>query len=160
MKFYFYTDARRQPLFLYQILIPLTARKSMEQLKQKMEHSFPWMNRFIRNDKPPEVICSPLSYSQDVEHWNFTNEPRHNKTNKVTVRPVKTQINLGIHPVWSESSLCAYWVAKDPTFFMRAAKTLIRLGGCPGWSESSLGAQPYCWFCHLAAQILPILRDN
>ena len=28
-----------------------------------------------------------------------------------------------------------------------------RLGGCRGWSESSLGAQSFCWFCHVAAQI-------
>ena len=34
-------------------------------------------------------------------------EPRHDKTNKVTVRPAKTQISLGIRPVWSESSLDA-----------------------------------------------------
>ena len=37
---------------------------------------------------------------------------------------------------------------------MRTAKTLIRLGWCPGWSESSLGAQSFCWFCHVAAQLL------
>ena len=43
-------------------------------------------------------------------------EPRHDKTNKVSVRPAKTQISLGIHPVWSESSLCAQWVGKDPSF--------------------------------------------
>ena len=35
---------------------------------------------------------------------------------KPTVRPAKTQISLGIRPVWSESSLCAQWVAKDPMF--------------------------------------------
>ena len=40
----------------------------------------------------------------------------------------KIQISLGIRPVWSESLLCALWVAKGS-------------GGCPGWSESSLGAQ-------------------
>ena len=34
----------------------------------------------------------------------------------MAVRPVKTQISLGISPVWSESSLCAQWVAKDPSF--------------------------------------------
>ena len=34
----------------------------------------------------------------------------------MTMRPAKTQISLGIHPVWSESSLCAQWVAKDPSF--------------------------------------------
>ena len=40
-------------------------------------------------------------------------EPRHDKTNKMSVRPAKTQISLGIRPVWSEPSLCAQWVAKD-----------------------------------------------
>ena len=44
------------------------------------------------------------------------NEPRHDKTNKMSVRPAKTQISLGIRPVWSDSSLCAQWVAKDPSF--------------------------------------------
>ena len=29
----------------------------------------------------------------------FTSEPRHDKTNKVNVRPAKTQISLGIRPV-------------------------------------------------------------
>ena len=34
----------------------------------------------------------------------------------MSVHPAKTQISLGICPVWSESSLCAQWVAKDPSF--------------------------------------------
>ena len=37
-----------------------------------------------------------------------TYEPQHDKTNKVTVRPAKTQISLGIHRVWSESWLSAW----------------------------------------------------
>ena len=36
----------------------------------------------------------------------FWHEPRHDKTNNVAVRPAKTQISLGIRPVWSETSLC------------------------------------------------------
>ena len=32
------------------------------------------------------------------------------------MRPAKTQISLGIRPVWSESSQCTQWVAKDPRF--------------------------------------------
>ena len=35
-------------------------------------------------------------------------EPWHDKTSKMNVRPAKTQISLGIHPVWSESSLSAW----------------------------------------------------
>ena len=50
-------------------------------------------------------------------------EPPHNKTNKMTVGPVKTQISLG-WSVWSEPWLWAW----------------RKLGRCPGWSESSLGA--------------------
>ena len=38
------------------------------------------------------------------------------KPTKWQVHPVKTQISLGIRPVWSESSLCAQWVAEDPRF--------------------------------------------
>ena len=34
-------------------------------------------------------------------------EPRHDKTNKMAVRPAKTQISLGILQVRSESSLSA-----------------------------------------------------
>ena len=32
------------------------------------------------------------------------------------VRPAKTKLSLDIRPVWSVSSLCALWVAKDPSF--------------------------------------------
>ena len=44
-----------------------------------------------------------------------TNEPPHDKTNKMTVRPAKTQVSLGIHPIWSESSLSA-WRKLGPFF--------------------------------------------
>ena len=49
--------------------------------------------------------------SRGIEKQNMKlhiqNESRHDKTNKVPVLPAKTQISLGIRPVWSESSLCA-----------------------------------------------------
>ena len=32
----------------------------------------------------------------------------------MSVRPAKTQISLGIRPVWSESSLSTQWVTKNP----------------------------------------------
>ena len=40
--------------------------------------------------------------------WVSSNEPPHVKTNKMTVLPAKTQIRLGIRPVWSVSSLFAW----------------------------------------------------
>ena len=70
------------------------------------------------------------------------------KATKWYVCPANTQISLDICPVWSESLLCAQWVAKDPGFLHADSED------CPGSSESSLGPQPHCWFCHEAAQRL------
>ena len=56
------------------------------------------------------------------------------------VRPAKTQISLGIRPVWSEYRCALSGYVRTQAFFIRTAKTLIRLGRCTGWSESSLGA--------------------
>ena len=80
-------------------------------------------------------------------------EPWHDKTNKIRVCPAKTQISLDINRVWSESSLCTQWVAKDPSclhansedsdetgwmprlIWVFAGRTLILLVLlCHGWS--------------------------
>ena len=47
------------------------------------------------------------SWLRLVHVW-WENEPPHDKTNKMTVRPALTQISLGICPVWSESSLSTW----------------------------------------------------
>ena len=75
------------------------------------------------------------------------------KPTKWHVRPAKTQISLGIHPLWSESSPSAWIKLGSLATHWVQGKTLIRLGGCPGWSESSLAAHSCCWFCHDAALI-------
>ena len=104
----------------------------------------------------------------EQKYWwgKITFEPRHDKTNKVTVRSAKTKISLGIRPVWSESSLSAWRKLGPLATHSVQAKTLIRLGRCPGWSESSLGAQSLCWFCSVSAhfqlsQVMrkPVFRD-
>ena len=61
------------------------------------------------------------------------------KSTKRHVRPGKTQINLGILPVWSVFAvrMKKAWVLIYP---LSAQRRLIKLGGCPGWSESSLVA--------------------
>ena len=47
------------------------------------------------------------------------------------MRPAKTQISLGIHPVWSESSLCAQRVAKDPSFLHADSEDSDQTGRMP-----------------------------
>ena len=73
----------------------------------------------------------------------------------MTVCPAKTQINLGIHPVWSESSLCAQWVAKDRRFLHADSKNFDQTG----WMARliwvyTLGAHSLCWFCHVTAHLV------
>ena len=75
-----------------------------------------------------------------------TYEPPHDKTNKMTVHPAKTQIS---RRVWSESSLCAQWVAKGPSFLHEDSED---------WDDQAdlslrWAHQPFCWFCHVAAHM-------
>ena len=67
------------------------------------------------------------------------NEPPHDKTNKMACAPAITQISLGIRPVWSESSLCAQWVVKDPRFLHADSEYIDQTERMPRF-ESSLGA--------------------
>ena len=81
--------------------------------------------------------CSRWLY--DDKFWR-ENEPRHDKTNKMSVRQAKTQISLAIRPVWSDSSLCTHWVAKYQTLLHADSEYSDQTGQMPSWSESSLGA--------------------
>ena len=67
-------------------------------------------------------LTAVISQTQKNE---TTNEPRHDKTNKVTMRPAKTQINLGIRPVWSESSLTT-WRNIEPLVTQLSAQRRLR----------------------------------
>ena len=48
-----------------------------------------------------------------------------------SVRPAKTRIRLGGCPVWSESSLCAQWVAKDLMFLHGDSEDSDQTGRMP-----------------------------
>ena len=57
--------------------------------------------------------------------------------------PVKTQISLGVRPVWSESSLCTQWVAKDPSFLHADSEDSNQTGRILRWEH-----MPLCWIYH------------
>ena len=71
------------------------------------------------------------------------------KPTKWHMHPAKTQISLGIRPVWSESLLSAWRKVGSLAIHWVHSKD----SGCPGWSEFSLGTQSFCWFCHEAAHL-------
>ena len=78
-----------------------------------------WMevkpNHTVFNKKSSKTVAVIILKLEEYGPW-------HDKTNRMSVRPSKTQISLGIRPVWSESLLCAQWVAKDPSFLHADSK--------------------------------------
>ena len=64
------------------------------------------IEKFIYTDLERMTVSCVVALILACDAVKF--EPRHDKTNKVTVRPAKTQISLGIRPVWLESSLSAW----------------------------------------------------
>ena len=117
--------------------------------------NFIWLSVCLRNVWLPNIS----SKWHQMTLWNVTfidiigtlYEPRHDKTNKVTVCPAKTQIILGIRPVWSESLLSAWRKLGSLATHWAHSKDSDQIR--PVWSESSLGAHSFCWFCHEVAHI-------
>ena len=80
-----------------------------------------------------KVVITKVTISQEPSLVTHTIiELPHDKTKtKWHVRPVKTQIILGICRVWSEPLLCAQWVAKDPCFLQMDSKVSDQTGWMP-----------------------------
>ena len=74
-------------------------------------------------------------------------------TTKPTIKHVRQRRrrSADIHPVWSESLLCAFWVAKDPVLLYTDSEDSVQTGQMPRlcWENRS-----FCWFCHAAAHRL------
>ena len=85
------------------------------------------------------MCCRYGKLSPNYHQIPTSSESQHDKPTKWPLRPVITQISLGIRPVWSVFAvrMKKHWVLSYP---LSIQWTLIRLGGCPGWFESSLGA--------------------
>ena len=89
----------------------------------------------------------------------FIHEPPHDKTNNVAVRPAKTQISLGIRPVWSESSLSA-WRKLGSLATQLSAQRRFWSDWADAQADLSLlwVHKSFCWFCHELAHVW-ILSD-
>ena len=68
-------------------------------VKWNVEETYTWLRKqnAVYEDYIVSGLCKPVVY-----------EPRHDKTDKMSLCPSKSQISLGIRPVWSESSLSAW----------------------------------------------------
>ena len=82
------------------------------------------------------------------------------KPTKWHVHQTKPQISLGIHLVWSKSSLCTQWVAKDPGFLHADSEDSDQTGRMPIWSASSLGAYVILLVLPLDGSVVLVLFDT
>ena len=85
--------------------------------------------------------------------WKYKMSHNITKWTKWAVRPANTQISLGIRPVWSESSLCAQWVAKDPRFLHANSEDWSDWADAKADLSLRWAQRSFSWFCHAAAQI-------
>ena len=74
------------------------------------------------------------------------------KPTKWPVRPAKTQISLGIRPVWSESSLSAWRSSGSSATHRTASDGSDQAGRMPSLISLHWVHMSFCWFCHGAAQ--------
>ena len=65
----------------------------------------------------------------------------------MTVCPANTQISRGIRPVWSESSLCTQWVAKDPSFLHADSEDWSDWVDAQADLSLRKAHMPFYWFC-------------
>ena len=69
--------------------------------------------------------------------------------------PAKTQISLGIHPVWSVFAV-RFMGSLGPKLFSGGQGRLWSdWAKCPGWTDLSLrwADRSFCWFCHEVAHL-------
>ena len=104
----------------------------MRQFKETFSpKSPPRLSPGLYNALSINTIHQKNSCRADLPYFCCTSEPSHDKTNKMTMCLAKTQISLGIHPVWSEPSLCAQWIAKDPSFLHADSEDSDQTGRMP-----------------------------
>ena len=75
------------------------------------------------------------------------------KPTKWHVRPAKTQISLGIRPVWSESSPCAQWVAEHPMVLHAYSEDSDQTGRMPRLIWVFAGRT-----CHFVGFVMRLLK--
>ena len=112
-----------------------------------MNNKISWLLVKLRHQlqlHPRPCFSSPSPRSHNTSNW-AASWKKKKTTTKWHVRPAKTQIR----PVWSESLLCAQWVAKDPSFLRAdSEERMPRLV----WVFAERICR-FVGFCHEAARI-------
>ena len=162
------TQAQQSHIFPYDIMVQQQQKMQKEQQqqvkKQQQQQIKLEKQQLKQQQQQKEIQQQEQRLKQEKEQQElkvpfFINEPHHDKTNKITVHPAKTQLSLGILPVWSESSLCAQWVAKDSSFLHADSEDSSDWVDAQADLSLRRGHMPFSWLCHKAAHIFLFFWD-
>ena len=93
---------------------------------------FSFLLMIITNLRFYKCMLWPINKMYQIFHVASVHFSRlMTKPTKWHVRPAKTQISLGIRPIWSEFSLCAQWVAKEPDLLHADSEDSDQTGRMP-----------------------------
>ena len=107
------------------------------------------------NDDPcPKLMTNGMKFDSTL-----SNEPQHDKINKVACAPSEDSDQPGQPPSLIRVFAIRMKKALVLSYPMSAQRSLWSNWACPGWSESLLGAHSFCWFCHVVVQILNAGRN-
>ena len=126
-------------------IIPIFAKSTISRLELTfVAEQTDWV---LPGHKPPKTgfLMMRLIYTSVVEINTVDSYQVLNELTKSTtwpLRPAKTQISLGIHPVGSEFTVCMNFSRIGSL----AIHWVIKLGRGAPWAKRSL-----CWFCLAAA---------
>ena len=101
-----------------------------------------------------ELLQDRVAHLNCALQIKLLNEQMHDETNKWPVRPAKTQLSLGIRPVWSESSLGAWRNLGALASHLAHSEDSDQSGRMPRLISLCWAHMSFCWFCHAAAQII------
>ena len=117
----------------------------------RIEGTTPFCVQLLADVRPEEKLAIDLLPAVNVLETSNIIEPPRDNTNQMSVRPAKTQISLGIRPVWSESSLSTWRnIGSSATHWAHCADSdHAQVDLSLRWTQRS-----FCWFCHEAAQMI------
>ena len=96
--------------------------------------SWQYKTKMLASDRQCCILMSGFwhwhGYYIFANIWHYNGAAPWQKTTK-WLCPAKTQISLGICPVWSKTSLCAQWVAKNPSFLHADSQDSDQTGWMP-----------------------------
>ena len=92
----------RQTMYVHKLTLHNMNRFCLKRLQMAIKNMTGFIFKILNHIKIFEHGIHTFS-EMSVDHMQNvvrSNEPPHDKTNKMSVRPAKTQISLGIRPVW------------------------------------------------------------